>query len=62
MTQLSVNLNKFALLRNSRGRDYPNLVRMGARCLQAGTHGIWARFRCKSYWPRKMERIDDHTD
>ena len=33
MTQLSVNLNKFALLRNSRGRDYPNVVRMGARCL-----------------------------
>ena len=26
MTQLSINVNKFALLRNSRGTDYPNLI------------------------------------
>ena len=25
MTMLSVNVNKIALLRNSRGRDFPNL-------------------------------------
>ncbi len=40
MTALSVNLNKFALIRNSRGTDSPNVVRMGKRCLEAGAHGL----------------------
>ncbi len=40
MTKLSVNLNKFALLRNSRGRDYPNVLEMAKRCLNAGADGI----------------------
>lgn len=40
MTKLSVNLNKFALLRNARGTDYPNLLKMANRCIQAGVHGI----------------------
>ena len=40
MTKLSVNLNKFALLRNSRGKDLPNLVAMARRCIAAGVHGI----------------------
>jgi len=40
MTKLSVNLNKFALVRNSRGHDYPNVVAMAQRAIKAGVHGI----------------------
>lgn len=40
MTKLSVNVNKFALLRNSRGADLPNVLRMAERCVRAGAHGI----------------------
>lgn len=40
MTKLSVNLNKFALLRNSRDKDLPNLVGMARRCIRTGVHGI----------------------
>lgn len=40
MTKLSVNINKIALLRNSRGNDYPNLIAMAARALDAGAAGI----------------------
>lgn len=40
MTDLSVNLNKMALLRNSRGHNYPNLEVMAERCLKAGAYGV----------------------
>ena len=40
MTRLSVNLNKIALLRNSRGHDYPNLIEFVNKSLAAGAHGI----------------------
>jgi pyridoxine 5-phosphate synthase len=40
MTSLSVNVNKFALLRNSRGRDYPSVVGMARRAIGAGVQGI----------------------
>ncbi len=40
MTQLSVNVNKIALLRNARGRDYPNVVEFANRAIQAGADGI----------------------
>jgi pyridoxine 5-phosphate synthase len=40
MTKLSVNINKFALLRNSRGTDFPNLIAMAKRVIAAGAHGI----------------------
>jgi pyridoxine 5-phosphate synthase len=40
MTQLSVNINKIALLRNSRGRNFPDVAAFAARCLQLGAHGI----------------------
>lgn len=40
MTQLSVNINKIALLRNSRGRDYPDPIGFSKRCLELGAHGI----------------------
>ena len=40
MTVLSVNVNKIAVLRNSRGGDEPNVVRAARACLDAGAHGI----------------------
>jgi len=40
MTKLSVNLNKFALLRNARGTDHPNLLKMAKRTIATGVHGL----------------------
>lgn len=40
MTVLSVNLNKVAVLRNSRGHDAPDPVLAARVALQAGCHGI----------------------
>ncbi len=40
MTALSVNLNKIALLRNSRGRDYPNVVAYGRHLIDLGVQGL----------------------
>ena len=40
MTRLSVNLNKIALLRNSRTLGIPSVTRAAAIALDAGTHGI----------------------
>ena len=40
MTKLSVNVNKVALLRNSRHLDIPNVLRAVRLCLDAGAHGI----------------------
>lgn len=37
---LSVNLNKIALLRNSREGDFPNLVDFGKLCLETGAAGL----------------------
>jgi pyridoxine 5-phosphate synthase len=40
VTVLSVNVNKIAVLRNSRGGDAPDVVRAARTCLDAGAHGI----------------------
>ncbi len=48
-TRLSVNLNKIALLRNSRGRDYPNVVTYAKKFIQLGVQGI-------TIHPRQDER------
>ena len=40
MTRLSVNLNKIAVLRNSRGGAEPDLLRAARTCLDAGAHGL----------------------
>ena len=49
MTSLSVNLNKIALLRNSRGRDFPNVVDFANKLVALGVHGITVH-------PRQDER------
>jgi pyridoxine 5-phosphate synthase len=40
MTRLSVNVNKIALLRNSRTSGIPSVVRLAEIALEAGAHGI----------------------
>ncbi len=40
MTRLSVNLNKIAVLRNSRGGSEPDVLQAARVCLDAGAHGI----------------------
>ena len=55
MTQLSINLNKIALLRNSRGRDYPNVVEYAKRFIDLGVDGI-------TIHPRQDERHATRQD
>ncbi len=40
MTKLSVNINKVALIRNSRGGNLPNLVQVAMDCEEYGAQGI----------------------
>ncbi|MDZ4847391.1 MAG: pyridoxine 5'-phosphate synthase [Chitinophagales bacterium] len=40
MTKLSVNINKVALLRNSRGGNLPDLIQVAKDCERFGAHGI----------------------
>lgn len=40
MTALSINLNKIALIRNSRDGNYPDLIEHAQRCIQYGADGI----------------------
>ena len=40
MTRLSVNINKVALLRNTRHNGIPNVIRAAEQCIAAGAHGI----------------------
>lgn len=40
MTLLSVNLNKIAVLRNSRGGDEPDIAHAATTCIEAGCGGI----------------------
>jgi pyridoxine 5-phosphate synthase len=52
---LSVNLNKVALVRNTRHLGIPSVVRAATLCLQAGAHGITVH-------PRPDERHIRATD
>ena len=40
MTKLSVNINKIATLRNSRGGDVPNLLQVATDLQEFGAEGI----------------------
>jgi len=40
MTALSINLNKIALLRNSRDTSYPDPLYFGERCIELGVQGL----------------------
>lgn len=45
MTKLSVNLNRIALLRNSRNIGIPSVTRAATLVIAAGAHGIWRTCR-----------------
>jgi len=55
LIQLSVNLNKIALLRNSRGSDNPGPVFAAETCIAAGAAGITLHLRAD----RRHAREDD---
>ena len=55
MTALSVNVNKIALLRNSRDGKGPDVVRLSRLALEAGAHGI-------TIHPRPDERHIRYAD
>jgi len=40
MTALSVNINKFALVRNARGSNQPDLLDISKKCIDYGANGI----------------------
>ncbi|MEM9933729.1 MAG: pyridoxine 5'-phosphate synthase [Bacteroidota bacterium] len=55
MTALSVNLNKVALIRNSRGRNYPDLVKVALDCQRMGADGITIHPRPDERHARKSD-------
>ena len=55
MTKLSVNINKFALLRNARGTNHPDLVEIAEKCVNFGAQGI-------TLHPRPDERHAKFSD
>jgi pyridoxine 5-phosphate synthase len=55
MTLLSINVNKFALLRNARGTDHPNLINICKKCIKFGAQGITVH-------PRPDERHAKFSD
>jgi len=54
-TRLSVNVNKIALIRNARGNDYPNLVKISKDIEAYGAEGITVH-------PRPDERHITYAD
>ncbi|MBL4575776.1 MAG: pyridoxine 5'-phosphate synthase [Opitutaceae bacterium] len=55
MTCLSINLNKIALLRNARGRDFPNVIEYAEKSLRFGAAGV-------TIHPRPDERHARYSD
>jgi len=55
MALLSVNINKFALLRNSRGMNNPDLAEVAKKCIECGAQGI-------TLHPRPDERHAKFSD
>lgn len=55
MTKLSVNINKIATLRNARGGNVPDVVRVAVDCQRFGAQGITVH-------PRPDQRHITHKD
>jgi pyridoxine 5-phosphate synthase len=55
MTRLSVNINKIALIRNSRGGNVPDVVKIALHCESCGAEGITVH-------PRPDARHIRHSD
>ena len=58
MTKLSVNINKIATLRNSRGGNNPNLVNVALDCERFGAQGITVHPRPDERHIRYQDVID----
>lgn len=58
MTKLSVNINKFATLRNSRGEDLPNLLNVAADCQRFGADGITVHPRQDERHVKRQDVLD----
>ncbi len=58
MVQLSVNLNKVALIRNSRGRNLPDVVQVAQDCVRFGANGITLHPRPDERHARKQDVFD----
>jgi len=59
-TALSVNLNKVALVRNTRHLGIPSVTRAATLCLQAGAHGITVHPRPDARHIRAQDLRDLH--
>ena len=55
---LSVNLNKVALLRNSRGADNPGPIRAAITCIEAGVAGLTLHWREDNRHTRQQDVRD----
>jgi pyridoxine 5-phosphate synthase len=58
MIRLSVNLNKIAVLRNSRGGTMPDVVTAARTCIAAGCHGITVHPRPDARHIRRQDVLD----
>ena len=58
MTKLSVNINKLATLRNSRGKNNPDIVQWAKTISSYGAHGITVHPRPDSRHIRKQDVYD----
>lgn len=58
MVKLSVNLNKIAVLRNSRGGALPDPLQAARVCIQAGCHGITVHPRPDGRHIRSQDVVD----
>ena len=64
MTKLSVNVNKIAVLRNSRGGSIPDLLNITRLCITSGADGITVHPRSdmRHIKPEDLKQIKDLTD
>lgn len=58
MTNLSVNINKIATLRNARGADNPNVVKVALDCERFGAQGITVHPRPDERHIRFQDAVD----
>ena len=61
-THLSVNLNKVALVRNTRHLGIPSVTRAAELCLQAGAQGITVHPRPDERHIRRINLISKYEE
>jgi pyridoxine 5-phosphate synthase len=58
MIKLSVNLNKIAVIRNSRGGEIPSVLKAARTCIAAGCHGLTVHPRPDARHIRRQDVLD----